>query len=513
MKHLLLFFLLPPFYGAWAQDFRCIVPGEDRFYMDGNNMLGLRVIASDTFAEGIIHHFNHDLRPVGFNDPGGCNPYSSCDEMMAEAYFTVNGASWMGTHMMEYSDGMNHFFNLTGDTVRLNTLAGVGDSWVVFQWADGSRLDASVLSIAQENVLGVVQDVKTIGFQAMDAGGSMSLHPLNGEQWRLSRHNGLVQVHALYWFPDFPAPASQESVQCASSDPFFEHFSNGMTTLVWYVPPTEGEMFGMAVGDLFQFRTVEYGWDVTRYESFEVISRVWSDDTLRITFEVDHFSTSSTDVVTDTMIITVTDTSAIFPNGILPGQTGNFNHGLGRFQPAAVLTLGSDLSDGDEVLAELMTSCEISAIRADHHDNLFPMSSTPCAHWLSFADGAYGPRYHLSGIPTFAEFVIGQSGPSERVPIYVNTSTCQFGSRMYVGVEETARRSLTVHPNPASSVLRFDSPSLTDYTVMDASGRTVMQGQAQQGQNTLTVDGLRDGMYVLRLEDGSGAVRFVKVGQ
>lgn len=100
----------------------------------------------------------------------------------------------------------------------------------------------------------------------------------------------------------------------------------------------------------------------------------------------------------------------------------------------------------------------------------------------------------------------------EHVPIYINTSTCQFGSRMYVGVEETARRKLTIHPNPASSFLRFDSPAPAAYTVMDAMGRTVMHGQAQQGQNTLSVDGLRDGMYVLRLEDGSGAVRFVKAG-
>jgi len=82
----------------------------------------------------------------------------------------------------------------------------------------------------------------------------------------------------------------------------------------------------------------------------------------------------------------------------------------------------------------------------------------------------------------------------------------------WTGVADNQRRRFTVHPNPASTILRFDSPASTAYTVMDAVGRTVMHGQAQQGQNTLSVDGLRDGMYVLRLGDGSRAVRFVKAG-
>jgi hypothetical protein len=83
---------------------------------------------------------------------------------------------------------------------------------------------------------------------------------------------------------------------------------------------------------------------------------------------------------------------------------------------------------------------------------------------------------------------------------------------MYVGVEETVARTLNLHPNPASTILRFDSPAPTAYTVIDAVGRTVMQGQSQQGQNTLSVDGLPQGIYILRLDDGRGVARFVKAG-
>jgi len=47
MRFPLLILLTMNVTGAMAQDFRCIVPDEDRFYMDGEKMLGLRVIGSE----------------------------------------------------------------------------------------------------------------------------------------------------------------------------------------------------------------------------------------------------------------------------------------------------------------------------------------------------------------------------------------------------------------------------------------------------------------------------------
>lgn len=95
---------------------------------------------------------------------------------------------------------------------------------------------------------------------------------------------------------------------------------------------------------------------------------------------------------------------------------------------------------------------------------------------------------------------------SDYYPGFIDRSQCPS----WTGLSTDKKEKFTVHPNPATSILRFDSPLSTSYTVTDAVGKPVMQGQAQQGQNTLNMQNLPDGIYILRLEDGSGAARFVR---
>lgn len=101
--------------------------------------------------------------------------------------------------------------------------------------------------------------------------------------------------------------------------------------------------------------------------------------------------------------------------------------------------------------------------------------------------------------------------------VYYNKCGEEWGNPisegLLTGLEETAsKKLLNLHPNPATSILRFDSPLSTSYTVTDAVGKPVMHGQAQQGQNTLNVQNLPEGIYILRLGDGSGAARFLRAG-
>ena len=177
---------------AIGQEFRCIVPGEDRFFSDGS-LLGLRVIGSEPVPEGTLHHFHHDLRPVDFGDSSGCNPNMQCNAMSTDvAYYTMLGASWMGTYMLEQPDGNDLFFNLEGDTIRINTLAGAGESWTLLRWNNMERLEATVSAVVIETVLGTSQLVKTLTLQAFNADGIAIAHPLNGTEWKLSQYDGLV---------------------------------------------------------------------------------------------------------------------------------------------------------------------------------------------------------------------------------------------------------------------------------------------------------------------------------
>jgi hypothetical protein len=173
--------------------------------------------------------------------------------------------------------------------------------------------------------------------------------------------------------------------------------------------------------------------------------------------------------------------------------------------------LGTYVSNADSLLSALQEVCSVKAVKVVH----IPIGSEwpGCAEFYGLENAPEGPRFHLSGFPRPPYFNAWDGGGYDFVPTYVNTAECQFGERvMPIGIAEMKKQPLTIHPNPASSVLRFDSPAPAAYTVLDAVGRAVMQGQAQQGKNTLSVDGLPHGIYILRLDDGRGAARFVKAG-
>jgi hypothetical protein len=449
---------------AFGQEFRCVVPGEDRFYLDGS-MLGLRIIDSETVAEGILHHFHQDLRPVEVGDPSGCFQGPDCSDFETESvFYTTQGASWLGTSMLEQPDGFNLFFNKNGDTIRVNTLANMGESWAAFLWGDTAHLEASVSAIGTENVMGSAQMVKTITLQAVDSDGNPIAHPLNGVEWKLSQFDGLVQTHALYWFPDFPDPSLQEAYNCVESYyPDHEHYSDALIAQTIQRPLTEGRMYDFEIGDEVQMREVMVGWpEGVWYSLYTVTAKEFSNNALTVTFSVDTYNAATQAVSNTTEVISSEDTSHIFPNDILPGL-GGFITGEETGMPY----LSHEIMDGQLILNALVDACHLKCVQLIEPYNLGADQS--CGVYYSQADGSYGDMFHLSGIPFPVMYQSGLSGAIEQVPVYVNTSTCQFGNRKYVGIDEH-EQTLLLHPNPTTSSLRFDAKAPSAYSITDMVG-------------------------------------------
>ncbi|MCU0433179.1 MAG: T9SS type A sorting domain-containing protein [Bacteroidia bacterium] len=77
------------------------------------------------------------------------------------------------------------------------------------------------------------------------------------------------------------------------------------------------------------------------------------------------------------------------------------------------------------------------------------------------------------------------------------------------GVTEPVENSVSnLYPNPSAngSVLSFKSQVPARWTIVDATGRTVLEGRAQAGSNTLPDMVLSSGMYVFRLTDDEGNI-------
>ncbi|MDA3941996.1 MAG: choice-of-anchor J domain-containing protein [Bacteroidetes bacterium] len=82
-----------------------------------------------------------------------------------------------------------------------------------------------------------------------------------------------------------------------------------------------------------------------------------------------------------------------------------------------------------------------------------------------------------------------------------------------VGLNEADAVSVQVYPNPAINQLRFSLDEEATMEVIDLTGKTILNSQAETGNGSIDVSALKEGLYIVRFRfaDGSQAVsRFAK---
>jgi len=86
------------------------------------------------------------------------------------------------------------FFNRTNDTIFINAKALLNDTWRFVNLTTGTYLEAKVVSIAPDSVMGVLDDVMKIELQAKRLDGTLITSPWNGKYLKLSKHFGLART-------------------------------------------------------------------------------------------------------------------------------------------------------------------------------------------------------------------------------------------------------------------------------------------------------------------------------
>jgi hypothetical protein len=76
-----------------------------------------------------------------------------------------------------------------------------------------------------------------------------------------------------------------------------------------------------------------------------------------------------------------------------------------------------------------------------------------------------------------------------------------------VGIQKFAN-AFSIYPNPASNKLIVDGNVNTSFTIYSAIGNNVLEGEIQLNNNTINIENLAPGIYILQLH-GVGAKRFV----
>lgn len=113
---------------------------------------------------------------------------------------TSNGDA-LGRKVTKMQNGWFYFYNMKGDTLRINSQAALNDSWTYCQLPSNCHLQATVTGMITDSVLGTTDLVKVISFQAKDASNTNVASIFNQKAIKLSQHYGLSKMYDVYRTP------------------------------------------------------------------------------------------------------------------------------------------------------------------------------------------------------------------------------------------------------------------------------------------------------------------------
>jgi len=163
------------------------------------------------------------------------------DSLTAMTCSDTSYGSILGFRVILTHDGWYYLFNRFGDTMKINTNAGLNQSWRFCEMTGGGYIKATVSAIMTDSVIGQPDLVKYITLQAKNAGGTNISHPLNGHLFKFSKNYGLVTFYDVYHLPE----TVKTYTLVGKSSP-----SLGLQDFTWQ------DVYDFSVGDEFHYQ----GW-------------------------------------------------------------------------------------------------------------------------------------------------------------------------------------------------------------------------------------------------------------
>ncbi len=120
--------------------------------------------------------------------------FATIRDTAADCQDTTKG-SILGRKIYRHSnDFIFNFFNKKMDTIYIHCKALLNDVWRFTPLSMGTYLEAKVVSVGQDTVMGVLDEVKKIELTAKRNDGTVIPNPWNGKYLKLSKNYGLVRT-------------------------------------------------------------------------------------------------------------------------------------------------------------------------------------------------------------------------------------------------------------------------------------------------------------------------------
>ncbi|MFZ4520635.1 MAG: T9SS type A sorting domain-containing protein [Bacteroidales bacterium] len=120
--------------------------------------------------------------------------FATIRDTAAECKDTTKGSIFGRKIYRQSASFMFYFFNKKNDTIYVYAKGQLNDTWRFTKLSSGTYLEAKIVSIGPDSVMGVLDDVMRIELQAKRNDGTLITNAWNGKYFKLSKHYGLART-------------------------------------------------------------------------------------------------------------------------------------------------------------------------------------------------------------------------------------------------------------------------------------------------------------------------------
>ncbi|MEI7727551.1 MAG: T9SS type A sorting domain-containing protein [Bacteroidota bacterium] len=485
MKYLtiLLVVILPVF--IYGQDFQFVCsPGTTYYKSPVNSLKAFR--RDSVVTSGVNDTTFYSYRTILNVDGNPCKD-------------TIGG-SVLGRKIFKRHDGWFHFFNRANDTIFLNSQGVVGTTWKFCNLPNSCYLQAEIISIGMDSVLGIPDEVKIISLQAKNNIHVNIPHIFNQKQIKLSKHYGFSQMFDVYLMPNDTTIFKL----CGKTD-----LSLGFQNLKWQ------EIFNYDPGDIFHYRGsfTGYGNGGGWSEIYKVLSKTTYGNNDSVEYIMEYCKREVVGGYPPTVYNTW-DTITVRYNWEQLDLNNQWALRLPEeFVPSAgfadLYYQNVNVFNGREMKGRIRNRYSFS-------------NSANCWAWFGGGGTPYYTYNYTKGLgnTSYSYFVIPELNPvySDENLVYFQKGTETWGTPVSTACnillpvdENTVKSNMKVHiiPNPvvSSSTITIENFDISTHPVLqiiDIYGRSVFLCGVQCNQTVFNRNDIPAGLYILRIMDHDG---------
>ena len=396
----------------------------------------------------------------------------------------------LGKYVRISPNGTNLFFNKLADTIRIETMAHIGESWKVWS-GETFSVYGEMLETELGEVFGTPDSIKSIRLNAFDE--DMNLvenFMFNDSIIRLSKNYGLLTTFNFVVFPNmyeyyFGQPCKLYSLYGIESEGMG---GDNLTTF---------DVFDFQPGDIIEFerKNLDYGNGTIWYYREEFITRQNYTDS--IVYELNR-----------TVLINQVTWPNQFEYSLSEYQTTRTIKRIEFLETLPTLPLLNSAENGyfsvmmnEEVFLQKQNLEHAGTgntfFISDDGNCLFPPIDGTCyGQPASYYEGLGGPYHECNNGAPFVDY---------RKLMYFEKDTVVWGTPFdfTVSLENSQKKQFfNVYPNPATDKITLQlegTASVLNLEILDLSGRSIRRENLNANQTELDISELQNGVYFIRI--------------